>query len=785
VRPIRLELQGLTAYKDKVEIDFSDLDLFAITGPTGAGKSSLVDAITYALFGEVPRVGDSIKQLITHGEDRLRVNLEFSAGGVRYRVHRSTGHKGLPSVQLEHLDPTTGQWLPDADKAKDVNERVTSILGMDYDGFVRSILLPQGQFQQFLAGKPEERRKVLDSLLRLDVYQAMQQQANTLAQTHGQEAERIRQRLQTELAGATPENLEATRRELAGLERQAEAQRATREALESAYRAAESMNEARGREADARRGAEKARKDAHEARQLLQTGEEQIKQIEAHLTSVQEQVKQLSYDPDLHVRLTRCQALLDEVNNAAEHEARLDGQISSLAATLDAQVEKAAKLEAAHKEARRKTADAEAAFDHAREGNAAALLQSRLKPGDTCPVCGGAVGHIEVHHQVAELDKLRAALDAAREQERAADKAAREARDAVMRSQQALDSLKDQLRQRTDERQRRMSQLEGLLPEPGLSLADVEARIQALDSARQRIEALKEEERQLSEQRNRRVSDIAGAQKVVAQREAEADAREREAETASKQAAQAEQHLRRDAGSHRWDDVVAALDADGDVPAVLQSRLSSAREQEREINRQIGACQTRIQAIQKDIETATALSDQEKEHSREASLARDLASLLRVTAFPNYIRESALRLLAQDGSRHLMDISRNRYEFTVDGQEFLVVDHWNVDETRSVKTLSGGETFLASLALALALAEHLPGLGAASGAHSLESLFIDEGFSNLDADTLDIVANALETIGQGGNRMVGVITHLPALAERMPARITVHKSQTGSTISCE
>jgi len=197
------------------------------------------------------------------------------------------------------------------------------------------------------------------------------------------------------------------------------------------------------------------------------------------------------------------------------------------------------------------------------------------------------------------------------------------------------------------------------------------------------------------------------------------------------------------------------------------------------------ACETAIGRITEGIQRAKELRGQIDEAGRAGRLAADLASLLRVTKFPNYIRERALRLLAQDGSRQLSDISGGRYEFAVEGQEFLVVDGWNAAEKRSVKTLSGGETFLASLALALALAEHLPGFGAGAHAHTLESLFIDEGFSNLDAETLDIVANALEAIGQGGNRLVGVVTHLPALAERMPARITVHKSQSGSTVSVD
>ena len=75
MKPLRLHIQGLTSYREPVDIDFSDLDLFAITGPTGAGKSSLVDAITYALFGQVPRVGRNVKELISQGADRLNVSL--------------------------------------------------------------------------------------------------------------------------------------------------------------------------------------------------------------------------------------------------------------------------------------------------------------------------------------------------------------------------------------------------------------------------------------------------------------------------------------------------------------------------------------------------------------------------------------------------------------------------------------------------------------------------------------------------------------------------------------
>ena len=142
-----------------------------------------------------------------------------------------------------------------------------------------------------------------------------------------------------------------------------------------------------------------------------------------------------------------------------------------------------------------------------------------------------------------------------------------------------------------------------------------------------------------------------------------------------------------------------------------------------------------------------------------------------------YVQEEALSVLAADGSRHLRALSQGRYSLGCRDQDFHVVDHWNADRERSVKTLSGGETFLASLALALALAERLADLAAEGRAGDrLESLFLDEGFGTLDADTLDLVVQAIETL-QGGSRLVGVVTHISELAERLPARVVVSGGQ--------
>jgi exonuclease SbcC len=112
--------------------------------------------------------------------------------------------------------------------------------------------------------------------------------------------------------------------------------------------------------------------------------------------------------------------------------------------------------------------------------------------------------------------------------------------------------------------------------------------------------------------------------------------------------------------------------------------------------------------------------------------------------------------------------------------EFEVVDHANAGERRFIRTLSGGETFLAALSLALALAEILGGM-AKERAGRLEAIFLDEGFGTLDPETLDVVATAMEELAAGG-RMVGLVTHVPELAARIPTRFEVRKGPRGSTV---
>lgn len=154
--------------------------------------------------------------------------------------------------------------------------------------------------------------------------------------------------------------------------------------------------------------------------------------------------------------------------------------------------------------------------------------------------------------------------------------------------------------------------------------------------------------------------------------------------------------------------------------------------------------------------------------------------MLGARGFERWLLAEALVDLAARASERLVALSGGQYSLVVEGDQFRVRDHPNADELRDARTLSGGETFLASLALALALADSVAEL-AGVGAPPLESVFLDEGFGTLDPETLDVVASALEELGASG-RMVAVVTHIRELADRLPVRLEVRRGPATSTV---
>lgn len=187
MKPLKLVLEGFGTYGQRQEISFDGLSLFAISGPTGSGKSLLLDAMTYALYGQTSRLGSrGLDILISPGSSRLMVELEFEAGGERWRVLRTAERKGAAGTVTRNTaveESRDGRWvrLPDTDRLKEADVVLVRITGLDYAAFTRSVLLPQGKFDEFLQGDASSRRALLKSLLGLDILDRMREKAAELA----------------------------------------------------------------------------------------------------------------------------------------------------------------------------------------------------------------------------------------------------------------------------------------------------------------------------------------------------------------------------------------------------------------------------------------------------------------------------------------------------------------------------------------------------------------------------------------------------------------------------
>ncbi|HXG36182.1 MAG TPA: SMC family ATPase, partial [Dehalococcoidia bacterium] len=701
--------------------------------------------------------------------------------GSRYRVHRSTGVKGGAATQLERYDAQSGQWVPEADRARDANAYIERVLGMDFEAFTRSVLLPQGQFHQFVAGRPEERSEVLNEILRLDVYGRMVRAANELASREKNEEARIGELLAGPLADATPENLREKQRLLKELDGHAKAASRLKQALAEASELAASLARLREQHGEASGQAERAERQLTAARSLLESGQEDMRQLEQRIKEVEKALGANQYDDQLYARLSAARVAAEGVQALQKREADLERTLAEKQQTLQ-------KAEASCRQARKKEEAAgqerercEAALREMERHHAAAYLLQNLKVGDPCPVCNKPLMELP-EFEAGGLKQARAALERTKSAEEAARRAATQAESQFSARQTELAAAEESLQQCREDLSGRLSSLQELAGGTEISFEQIQAALAAQTQAREEKETLERERQELQSESQTKATQLATAAANLTRFQEELERCQKVQGSLEDELAKGEADLRRRASEQGWPDIAQALQESADVKPLFERQLRDCEREVASLQEQIGATRSEIAAIQRGIEQARELRERQETARKQAANARELAGLLQANNFQAYIREHALRILAEDGSRHLNDLSRGRYNFAVAGQDFDIVDHWNGNEPRSVKTLSGGETFLASLALALALAERLPELGARGGRASLESLFIDEGFSNLDGETLDVVATALEVLGGDGQRMVGVITHLPALAERMPARIIVQKSEAGSRL---
>ena len=216
------------------------------------------------------------------------------------------------------------------------------------------------------------------------------------------------------------------------------------------------------------------------------------------------------------------------------------------------------------------------------------------------------------------------------------------------------------------------------------------------------------------------------------------------------------------------DEQLAAVEK---LAADVTTEVETALGQEKRLEEQIGRLKQRL---------ARAKELREQLGQEEAALrVYDLlAGDLRSDKFQAYVLQEVFTELVKGASARLLKLTGERYSLQFNNEEIRVVDHDNADETRISDTLSGGETFLTSLALALELSDQVQ---RAVGAVNLDSLFIDEGFGTLDPDTLALVSETFQGLRVGG-RMVGIITHIPELRDEFAQQVIVTKRQGFSTV---
>ena len=811
MRPVCLLLDGFGSYRQATEADFSDVEFFALVGPTGSGKSTLIDGLCFALYGTVPRWGkeNAIAQALAPAANACRVCLVFEAGGKRYGAVRALtrdnkGQVHTKEARLELLDP---EIPPDAPIAEilaasieqlaegpdQVKAQVQDILGLTYEHFTQSVLLPQGRFSEFLHAKAADRQDLLVELLAFGVYNTVGQRARGRAKL-ATDRMRMAQTAREELADATEEaeTLAATRvNALAGLTRTVEEKlQSLMQLKEQTERAAQQAREAReedGLLAAVQTPAEvpglarqitEADQLLHERRKARDSGE----QAETEAQQARDAL------PD--------KTSMEMLRKAYEEQRGLTSQLKQQEQTLAEKRVDQDRQAQALQVAERQLQQARDGLAHAEQSHAAAALAQDLRVGEDCPVCLQPVASLPHHPTPADLAEANEAVASAEKQlrtERAAHEKAAGATaavgSAVESTQKQIERLSATLAEAPGEADIAAS-LEAIIKaDETLSQAQKAARTRRAEfsEAEKKRSSLNDEERDArAEFRRSRDSVVrlgapaiedtdlatawetltAWAQVQHAERSKQQPDLDTTAATSKRQASNEEIAL---TGLLTEHGITGVADPGRAAAAVATHRERAANQ---------------LTAVRESRKKAAQLDEQIRAHREEEQVAALLGNLLKATSFERWLCGEALDSLVAEASETLMELSAGQYQLDRDNRnDLIVIDYQDAAARRPVHTLSGGETFQASLALALALSRQVIGLSA--GMRDLNSMFLDEGFGTLDEDTLETVATTLERLASDSDRMVGVITHVPALAERVPVRFVVSHAGATSTLRKE
>ncbi len=787
MRPERLELSGFGAFLEPTVVDFDGVDLFALVGPTGAGKSTILDAIAFALYGSVARYENPalVGPVVAARRAEARVRLDFTVAGVRHTavrvVKRTARGASTRDARLERGDEVL------AADPRGLTHEVERLLGLSFDDFTKCVILPQGAFARFLHDKPAVRQEVLIGLLGLSVYDQVRSLAVGRQKAAEQQAGVLDGRL-GDLAGATEEAVAAARARVEALGSLAARVTEAEPGLEAAAAEQRRLLETAGTaETRAQRlSAVKAPAGVADLAGTLATARSELDHAVQAETAAAEVAA-------LAARRLAEAGERREAERALAALSLLEGLTaarSPLAAASAEAAERRAQAAEAAAAARQAAAAAREHLHLVQQVHRAAALAIDLAVGRPCPVCEQAVLALpattapeDFHAARTAMDHAQAGLDRAEQEATATDRAAATAEATLT----AHDRQLSEAAAAAGDGER--SRSEATLAAVAAAEADQASAVTAETRARAVVAAT----RRRFEQAREAVdigwtafdqardtlggldppaptrADLAADWALLAAWSAARVPAERQAAERARRAAADAELL---AAERRT--ALAGLLAAHDIALRAGQGPGAA------VASATGQAETEARQLAAALEQATDLRRQLDAVRAQAGTARLLAVHLDAGHFEKWLLREALDDLVEGATTTLHQLSGGAYSLTCDDRlELSVVDHANADERRPVRTLSGGETFLASLSLALALADRIAAL--APGQVALESLFLDEGFGTLDPDTLDVVASAIEQLGAEG-RMVGLVTHVRELAERVPTRYEVAKGPGGATI---
>ena len=795
-----IRLANLNALTGTWEIDldhpaYND-NIYALTGPTGAGKTTILDAISLALYGRTPRlarIGKAGNEIMSRHSGTCHAEITFSTRTGRYRSHwsqhrarRKAGGE-LQNPKHELADAESGELL--ATGLKDVAAAIERLTGMDYQRFTRAMLLAQGDFAAFLRAAPDERAPLLEQITGTEIYSRI----SIAVHERLRDALEQQRQLATETAGITPLDAAthtALTQESAALQKQLAALAAAEK-----HAAAAHENSAR---ADVARKKTETALAAHLQGRLLREYRAEKDNILREL-AYHQRIADLEQQR-AHLHDGEPCPLCGATAHPYAHElpAKPDDLTARLE-TLDTYIKRAETLGEQHENAQRALASAREKQQQTENTLALAAEKARNSAVH-------AEQHAALQQTYAQTLAARQALLANRDPD--AEETAQQ--HAIAEAEAAMEKARDtcqtaQTAAAANQQQR--AQLHARLTAQQQELQTAEQQFAAALGMCSEIAAPSPAGR--SPQRGRDgegVDDVPCAPKIstfsisdhphsntssraattfpdeAAWQAARLPAATREA--LARQAAALDQqtltlHTRQQDRAARLATLTAQSANDPDT-ATLQARQEADEHTRQQHQQTLASNQIRLgehdRAVERLAAQQHAIERQEAETRRWQNL-HELIGAADGKKYRNYAQSLTFASVIAQANRQLVQLS-DRYLLTADPArplELNIIDNYQGGETRSAKNLSGGESFIVSLALALGLAQM-------SGENmQIDTLFLDEGFGTLDEETLD---SALETLNQlrTHGKHIGIISHVAALTERIATRIQITPQNGGNSI---